>query len=145
MDLRTHTRSKFIMKDKQGMSNGYLVPIYRIHDKFFAPEHEPQQVYLPAVAPHSAKGPYLHHVRTGCFTCINGNVRVIVKTSRGYQEYWSGEALDCRFIEILTGIPALIQNPGSEEAFFLNMPCPAWTSEMNDEHEEDFMDFDCNA
>jgi len=145
MDFRTQTHSKFITKDKQGMSNGYLVPIYNIHDKFFAPGHEPQQVYLTVVAPHSAKGPHLHHVRTGCFTCIKGNVRVIVKTPRGYQEYWSGEDHDYQSIEIPTGIPALIQNAGSEEAFVLNMPCPAWTPEMNDEHEEDFSDFDCKA
>ena len=145
MDLRTQTHSKFITKDKQGMSNGYLVPIYNIHDKFFAPGHEPQQVYLTVVAPHSAKGPHLHQVRTGCFTCIKGNVRVIVKTPRGYQEYWCGEDHDYRSIEIPRGIPALVQNTGSEEAFVLNMPCLAWTPEMNDEHEEDFSDFDCNA
>ncbi len=96
---------------------------------------------MTVVAPHGAKGPHLHFIRTGCFTCIKGNVRIVVKTDGRYQEYYSGEAYDYLSVEIPTGTPALVQNLGDDEAFVLNMPSPAWTPTMNDEHTADFSDY----
>jgi dTDP-4-dehydrorhamnose 3,5-epimerase-like enzyme len=125
--------------------NGYLVPIYNIHDGFFTAGREPQQVYLTVVAPRAMKGPHLHFIRTGCFTCIKGNVRVVVKSEGGYREYFSGEDHEYRSIEIPTGVPAAVQNLGDADAFVLNMPNPAWTPDMNDEHTADFGDFDFNS
>ena len=141
MELRTQPHRKFVTSDHEGQSTGYLVPIYNIHDGFFASGREPQQVYLTVVSPRSSKGPHLHFVRTGCFTCIKGNVRIVVKVDGQYREYDSGEAHDYLSIEIPVGTPALIQNLGDEEAFVLNMPNPAWTPTMNDEHTADFSDY----
>ena len=141
MHLRTQPHPKFITRGHDGTTTGYLVPIYNIHDKFFALGREPQQVYLTVVAPHGAKGPHLHLIRTGCFTCIKGNVRIVVKADGRYQEYYSGEAYDYLSVEIPTGTPALVQNLGEDEAFVLNMPSPAWTPTMNDEHTADFSDY----
>lgn len=141
MELRTLPHRKFVTRDQKGVSNGFLVPIYNLHDGFFAPGREPQQVYLTVVAPRAAKGPHLHLIRTGCFTCIKGNVRIVVKVDGQYLIYYSGEMHDYLSVEIPTGIPALIQNVGDEEAFVLNMPNPAWTPTMNDEHTADFSDF----
>ena len=141
MNLRTQKHLKQITKDKNAIPNGYLVSLYNIHDGLFAPGSEPQQVYLTVIAPHSTKGPHLHYIRTGFFTCIRGNVRVIVKTAEGYQEYYSGENYEYCSIEIPMGVPAAIRNLGDGEAFVLNMPCPAWTPDMNDEHTADFSDY----
>ena len=141
MELKTQTHRKFVTCEKNGSSNGYLVPLYNIHDGFFAPGREPQQVYLTVVAPHAEKGPHLHFIRTGCFTCIKGNVCIIVKLEDGYHEYFSGEAHDYLTVEIPTGVPALLKNLGDGEAFVLNMPNPAWTPTMNDEHTADFSDY----
>ena len=41
-----------------------------------------------------------------------------------------------------TGIAAALQNLGSDDAYILNMPNPAWTPDMNDEHHTTFDDFD---
>lgn len=142
MKLRTLRHPKIVTRDRNGVPNGYLVPIYNIHDEFFAPGHEPQQVYLTVVAPGAIKGPHLHHVRTGFFTCIKGNVRIVVKTDQGYEEFLSGEDHDYLSVEIPTGVPAAIQNLGDEDAFVLNMPNPAWTPDMSDEHTADFSDYD---
>jgi hypothetical protein len=141
MELRTLPHRKFVTRDQNGVCNGYLVPIYNIHDGFFAPGREPQQVYLTVVAPRSAKGPHLHLIRTGCFTCIKGNVRIVVKVDGQYREHYSGEAHNYLTVEVLTGIPALLQNLWDDEAFVLNMPNPAWTPTMNDEHTADFSDY----
>lgn len=142
MKLRTQTHKKILTRDASGVPNGFLVPIYNAHEGFFALGREPQQVYLTAVAPHSVKGPHLHYIRTGFFTCVKGNVRIVVKTDHGYETHYSGEDHEYRSVEIPTGVPAAIQNLGDENALVLNMPHPAWTADMNDEHTADFSDYD---
>ena len=145
MNIRTIPHKKFETKNEDGSANGFLVPLYNIHDGFFAEGKNPQQVYLTTVVPGKVKGPHLHFIRTGCFTCIKGNVRVILKLGEEYKIFFSGEDHDYLSIEIPTGVPAALQCLGDEEAFILNMPNPAWTPEMNDEHTADFSDFDFNA
>jgi len=140
--LKTKTNSKLITKDTDGLPNGYLVPIYNIHDGFFEAGREPQQVYLTVISPGKIKGPHLHFIRTGCFTCIKGNVRFVLKATEGYQIILSGEDHEYRSVIVPTGVPAALQNIGEGEAFVLNMPQPAWTPEMNDEYSADFSDFD---
>lgn len=142
MKLREQTHQKITTRGADGTPNGYLVPIYSVTEHFFAPGREPQQVYLTALAPAALKGPHLHHVRTGFFTCIKGDVRVVVRIHGEYQQYYSGENHQYRSLEIPTDVPAVIQNVGEGEALVLNMPNPAWTPEMHDEHSADFSDFD---
>lgn len=145
MEIRTLAHKKFTTKDEHGDANGFLVPLYNIHDKFFAEGKEPQQVYLTTILPNKIKGPHLHFIRTGFFTCIKGNVRVVLKTYTGYEVFFSGEDHEYTSIEVPTGVPAAVQCLGDEEAYLLNMPNPAWTPEMNDEHTADFSDFDFNS
>jgi len=145
MEIRTISHKKFVTKDDDGAANGFLVPLYNIHEKFFADGKDPQQVYLTTVLPGKVKGPHLHFIRTGFFTCIKGNVRVILKVDGAYQVFFSGEDYEYQSIEVPTGIPAAVECLGDEEAYLLNMPNPAWTPEMNDEHTADFSDFDYNG
>jgi dTDP-4-dehydrorhamnose 3,5-epimerase-like enzyme len=140
--MKTKNNYKIITKDIQGNENGFLLPIYNIHDNFFELGKEPQQVYLTVITPGHVKGPHLHFIRTGCFTCIKGNARFILKTENGYEVILSGEANNYRTVIVPTGIPAALQSLGDEEAYVLNMPNPAWTANMQDEHNADFSDFD---
>jgi len=144
--IQAKTNPKIITKDNKGHQNGFLVPIYNIHEEFFEQGREPQQVYLTVIGPGQIKGPHLHHIRTGCFTCIKGNVRFVLKTHQeGYQEFLSGENHEFRTVMVQTGIATVIQNLGEEDAYVLNMPNPAWTPEMQDEYIADFSDFDFSA
>ena len=145
MTLEIKSNPKFVTKGSDGQSNGFLVPIYNIQDGFFPPGKEPQQVYLTVIAPGQIKGPHLHFIRTGCFTCIKGNARFVLKAAEGYQVILSGEDHEYRTVIVPTGVPAALQNIGEGEAFVLNMPQPAWTPDMNDEHSADFSDFDFSA
>ena len=145
MKIRTTPHKKFETKGDDGEPNGYLVPIYNFHDGFFAAGKEPQQVYLTTVMPGKVKGPHLHFIRTGFFTCIKGNVRVVLKVEPGYEVLYSGEDHEYLSIEVPTGIAAAVQCLGDEEAMILNMPNPAWTPDMQDEHTADFSDFDFAA
>jgi dTDP-4-dehydrorhamnose 3,5-epimerase len=145
MEIRTIPHKKFVTKNEDGQANGFLVPLYNIHDGFFEAGKNPQQVYLTTVIPGKVKGPHLHFIRTGFFTCIKGNVRVVLKVDGLYKILFSGEDHDYLSIEIPTGVPAAVQCLGNEEAYILNMPNPAWTPDMNDEHNADFSDFDFNS
>ncbi len=141
MDIRTLKHPKFVTKTEEGQPNGYLVPIYNLNEGFFAKGREPQQVYLTVISPGVKKGPHLHYVRTGFFTCVKGDVKIVLKTPEGYKEFFSGENHEYLSVEVPTGIPALMVNIGEGEAFILNMPNPAWTPTMNDEHTADFKDY----
>ena len=138
--MTSRANRKVITRDADGKENGYLVSIYNNNDKLEG--HEPSQVYLTVAKPGTIKGPHLHHIRKGCFTCIKGNVRIVTKTATGYEIHYSGEDHDYTSVLIPTGVPAAIQNIGLEDAFILNMPTPAWTPTQNDDHDADFSDFD---
>jgi dTDP-4-dehydrorhamnose 3,5-epimerase len=142
MDIKTLAHKKFITNGYDKEPNGYLVPLYNVHDGFFEKGKEPQQVYLTTVLPGKIKGPHLHFIRTGAFTCIKGNVRVVLKLDTGYKTVYSGEEHDYLTIIIPTGVPAALQCLGDTEAMVLNMPSPAWTPTMNDEHTASFDDYD---
>ena len=144
MQIKTKKAPKIVTKDTDGSANGYLVPLYNINDEFFEKGKEPQQVYLTVIAAKKIKGPHLHYIRTGCFTCIKGNARFILKTENGYEIFYSGENYEYQSVIVPTGTPAALQNIGQEEAFVLNMPNPAWTPTMSDEFSADFSDFDFN-
>ena len=141
MNIRTQKHPRIVTKHKDGAANGYLIPLYNIHDGFFAPGAEPKQVYLTVVNTGEKKGPHLHFIRTGFFTCIKGDVKIVLKTPEGYKEFFSGENHEFLSVEVPVGTPALMINTGKTEAFVLNMPNPAWTPGMNDEHDADFSDY----
>ena len=85
-DIRTRSNTKHLTKDKAGKTNGFLIPVFNEHDGFLAEAQFPKQVYVTVVSPHCVKGPHLHMKRWGVFTCIKGNVKVVLKTDDGYVE-----------------------------------------------------------
>lgn len=142
MKIKTLKHEKFNTKSNSGISNGFLVPIYNIHDKFFDNGKKPEQVYLTVISKNSHKGPHLHKIRTGCFTCIKGNVKIILKIEGNYETYYSGEDHDFLSIMIPVGVGALLKNISNEDSYIVNTPYPAWTPDMNDEYTDDFSDLD---
>lgn len=145
MTIKTKINKKYQTTNEENENNGFLVPIYNIHDKFFQEGSEPQQVYLTVIGPKKIKGPHLHKIRTGCFTCIKGNARFILKVNDKYEQFFSGENYDYKSVIVPINTGAVLQNLGDEDAYVLNMPSPAWTSDMDDEYDEDFSDFDYNS
>jgi dTDP-4-dehydrorhamnose 3,5-epimerase-like enzyme len=127
--------------DKQGRPNGWLLPIFNVHDHVVAEAQHPKQLYVTAVAPRSVKGPHLHMKRWGLFTCIRGNVVVVVRTPEGYREYESGESHEFATIQVPAGVPAALFNPGDEEAWVVNMPSPSWHVDDQDDHPVSFDDY----
>lgn len=139
--IRTKKNPKITTRDRHGNANGFLVPVFNVHEKFVADAQRPQQIYLTVVSPGTAKGPHLHLKRWGMFTCIKGNVKVVARTSAGYEEHFSGERHDFATIQLPAGIPAALVNMGSDDAYVLNMPAPAWHTSDQDEHPTSFSDY----
>lgn len=142
-EIRTNVCRKIPTRNAAGEPNGFLVPVYNRHEPFFADGFAPQQVYVTVVAAGQIKGPHLHHIRRGLFTCIKGSVRFVLKLpDASYRCVLSGERHGFVSVDVPPGTPLAIQNLGLDEAFVLNLPTPAWTPDMNDEYTADFSDFD---
>lgn len=134
MPLRVQKHPKIFTKNSKGDINGILIPIYNIHDGFITDVNNPKQVYLTMCNVGQIKGPHLHKKRWGYFTCIRGNIRIIVNIKNRYEEYFSGENYEFATIEIPPGIPAAIQNIADEPSYVINTPSPAWHIDDQDEH-----------
>jgi hypothetical protein len=79
--------------------------------------------------------------RWGLFTCIKGNIKIIIKTPKGYEDYYSGEDHEFKTVQVPAGLGAALQNMGDIDAYVLNMPSPAWTPENPDDHVVSFDDY----
>jgi dTDP-4-dehydrorhamnose 3,5-epimerase len=141
MSLFTQNHPKIITKNKEGNPNGWLVPIFNIHDGLIDVAQHPKQIYLTVIAPLEVKGPHLHLKRWGLFTCIRGNAKIVVRTEKGYEEYLTGEDYEFTSIQVPAGVPAALQNISDEEAYIVNMPSPAWHPDDQDEHPVSFEDY----
>jgi dTDP-4-dehydrorhamnose 3,5-epimerase len=138
MPLRAQKHPKIITRDSSGNTTGFLVPIFNMHDSFVTAENSPKQVYLTVCDVGQIKGPHLHMKRWGFFTCIRGNIRIIVKSKDGYEEYFSGEDYEFTTVEVPAGTPAALQNIADEPSYSLNTPSPAWHIDDQDEHPVSF-------
>lgn len=142
MTSKIFAHPQVLTKNPDGRPNGFLVPIYNIHETPIAAEQRPQQVYLTVVSPGGVKGPHLHLRRWGLFTCIKGSVKIILKTEAGYEVLFTGPDHGFATVQVPAGIPAALQNVGDEEAYILNMPSPAWRPDDQDEHDVSFDGYD---
>lgn len=141
MKILTQTHDKIITKDKNGKVNGFLLPIYNVNDRVISPSQHPKQIYLTVIFPGHVKGPHLHKKRWGLFTCIKGNIKVIIKKEERYEEHLSGQDYFYATIQVPAGVPSALQNIGDEDAYVLNMPAPAWRADQQDEHPVSFDDY----
>ena len=132
---------KYITTNRSGKPNGFVVPIINVHDQFVDEERWPKQIYLTVVTPKEVKGPHLHYKRWGLFTCIKGNIKIVIRIEGEYQEYFSGEDFEFQTVQVPSGIPAALVNIGDENAYILNMPSPSWHPDDIDEWEVSFNDF----
>ncbi len=134
MKIKTEMNNKYITKDAGNQAKGFLLPIYNVPDSFFPAGNELQRVCLTVMA-NTIKGPYLHFVRTGRFTCIKGSTRLVLKFPDDCQVARSGDDHKHQPVSVLAALESL----GEGNAYVLNTPNPTWT--MNDGHTADFIDF----
>lgn len=142
MDIKTKANRKFITRNVNGKQNGFLVPIINAHEDFIDSENWPKQVYCTVAAPWQVKGPHLHKKRRGLFTCIKGDLLIVLRVDGKYVECFSGENYEFTTVQVPAGIPAALVNISDTDAYILNMPCPAWHIDDQDDWDVEFNDYD---
>ncbi len=145
MTLKILSHSKILSYDNIGAYTGFLLPVHTINDCFFRDGFEAQQINISALAPMCIKGPHLHLIRMVIFTCLKGNIRIVIKADKKYSNHFSGETYNHLSVEVPSGIPAAIQNIGDEEALILAVWNKAWTPDLKDEYDADFSDYNFNS
>ena len=128
--------------DARRKQNGWLLPMYNVHETRIPKRRTPQQVYLTVVNPGAQKGPHLHKQRWGLMICIRGDVKIVLRQKGGYREYFSGEKHGFRLVQIPAGTPAAIYNLGRQEAYVINMPSPAWSRKNPDDFSASFAEYE---
>lgn len=139
--IHTKNNPKITTKTAAGKENGFLIPIINVHEKFVQPEQWPQQVYCTVAKPGEVKGPHLHKKRWGLFTCIKGNVKIVIQIDGQYQERFTGEDHNFATIQVPAGTPSALVNIGEVDAYILNMPSPSWHPEDQDDWDVEFPDY----
>jgi len=142
IEIKVKKNIKILTRSNDGNENGFLLPIINVHENFVDEEQWPKQVYCTVAKPGEAKGPHLHKKRWGLFTCIKGNVKIVVKRDGRYEEYFSGEDHNFATIQVPPGTPNALVNIGDSDAYILNMPSPAWHVDDQDDWNVEFLDYD---
>lgn len=137
--IKTKKNKKYISKNRNGEENGYVLTIVDIAEQFPEPERFPRQIYLTVVAPGEIKGPHHHKIRYAMYTCIKGNIKVVVKKDDKYEVFYSGENYDYATIWVETGLPtALINLEKDRESMIINTPNPSFMESPDDDYEVEF-------
>ena len=130
---------QIVTHNRNGKENGFLVPILDIMDGFMPPEDFPRQVYMTVVDPGEIKGPHYHLERYAMYTCIKGNIKVVIKVDGSYITLYSGEDYDYATLWIRAGIPTAVINLDQEyPGYILNFPNPSFLETPKDDHNVDF-------
>lgn len=139
--IKTKNNPKIKTTSNNGQENGFLIPIINVHENFVQPEQWPKQVYCTVAKPGEVKGPHLHKKRWGLFTCIKGNIKIVIKVDNEYIERFTGEDHNFATIQVPAGIPSALVNIGNDDAYILNMPSPSWHPEDQDDWDVEFPDY----
>lgn len=134
MKTRIIEEKKLLSRSKEGEINGFVISLWKEWEMLF--KVDPKQVYLNICYPKTVKGPHLHMNRWDYFVCIRGKIRFIVKWGENYEEIEADADNDPCFkiVEVPPAVPCAIQNIGGGEAWFLNMPNPAWHPDDQDDN-----------
>ena len=141
VNINSKKNPKIITKNAKGVANGFLIPIINVHENFVQKEQWPQQVYCTVAVPGEIKGPHLHKKRWGLFTCIKGNIKIVIKVDGEYHERFSGEDHNFSTIQVPAGIPSALDNIGKDDAYILNMPSPSCHPDDQDDWDVEFADY----
>lgn len=139
--IKTKENPKIMTTSNNGEENGFLIPIINVHEDFVNKDQWPQQVYCTVAKPGEIKGPHLHNKRWGLFTCIKGDVKIVIKIETKYEEKFSGENHNFSTIQVPAGVPSALVNVGECDAYILNMPSPSWHPDDQDDWSVEFDDY----
>lgn len=110
-----------------GQENGFLTELFKEGNKTI--------MYLTATKPGSFKGYHLHRIRGARYICIKGKMKIILYKDKKREEYIL-DALKPQRLFIPPNIATGLDNIGTEEAWLINFPSPAYDPDLKDEQVE---------
>ena len=104
--------------------NGELTVIWRDWDNLI--KNHPKMIYVNSVNPGEIKGPHIHKNRTTSFSCIHGNVVLVIQDNDGKFHEIKADSEKPVLITVPKGIAAAIVNPTTKIAKVLVLADTAW-------------------
>lgn len=120
--------------DHGGKENGWLMELYK--DKETGQKTEG---YLTAALPGAFKGYHLHRVRAARYVAVKGKMKIICYEQKGGKWVPSEFILSAdnpQRLFIPKNVATGLENVGSEEAWLINYPDPAYDPSLKDEQVE---------
>lgn len=123
-DVKTETAKKVGTVDLSGSDNGFLVELFKDGEKTTA--------YLTCAKPGAFKGYHYHRVRAARYVCIKGSMKIILYVN-GKREEHLLSADNLTRLYIPPHVPTGLENIGTEDAWLINYPEPAYDPDLKDE------------
>ena len=120
--------------------NGELTVIWRDWDNLI--KNHPKMVYVSSVNPGEIKGPHIHKNRTTSFSCIHGNVVLVIRDNDGKFHEIKADLDQPVLITVPNGIAAAIVNPTAKIAKVLVLADIAWKPNDNEMIDVSFDNYD---
>ncbi len=105
--------------------NGSLTVVWRDWDKILP--IIPKMVYVSSINPGEIKGPHIHKNRTTYFSCIHGNVVLVIQDQKGKFHEIKIDSEKPVLITVPNGIAAAIVNPSTKNNEMINVDFSAYS------------------
>ena len=136
IDLEKHET-----KDNQDQHvNGSLTVVWRDWDNLI--KNHPKMVYVNSINPGEIKGPHIHKNRTTYFSCISGNVVLVIQDNDGKFHEVRADSEKPVLITVPNGIAAAVVNATTKIAQVLVLADVAWKPNDNEMKNITFDDYD---
>ena len=136
IDLEKHET-----KDNQDQHvNGSLTVVWRDWDNLI--KNHPKMVYVNSINPGEIKGPHIHKNRTTYFSCISGNVVLVIQDNDGKFHEVKADSEKPVLITVPNGIAAAVVNATTRIAQVLVLADVAWKPNDNEMKNITFDDYD---
>ena len=120
--------------------NGELTVIWRDWDNLI--KNHPKMVYVNSVNSGEIKGPHIHKKRTTYFSCIHGNVILIIQDNDGKFHEIKADSEKPVLITVSNSIASAIVNPTAKIAKVLVLADIAWKPNDNEMIDVSFDNYD---
>tara|TARA_B100001123_G_C15027139_1_gene913900 strand:+ start:69 stop:518 length:450 start_codon:yes stop_codon:yes gene_type:complete len=120
--------------------NGELTVIWRDWDNII--KEYPKMVYVNTVNSGEIKGPHLHKNRTTYFSCIQGEIIIVIRDDDGSFHEIRSNPQKPSLICVKNGIAAAIINPTKEISKVVVLADIAWRPNDNEMENVEFVDYD---
>ena len=135
-DVETHETKDLV----DSHVNGELTVVWRDWDNII--KDHPKMVYLNVVNSGEIKGPHLHKNRTTYFTCIQGEIILVIKDNDGKYHEIKSNPNEPSLICVKNGVAAAIVNPTKTISQVLVLADIAWRPNDDEMENVDFIDYD---